>query len=291
MSVPWAKLGELLGGLAVLYVIYHTGLMPIWVVVAIAIVFSIYMLYYSIAYAILPKQTNKIGADEVNISTIAQVVNSEDLNNAWNSTSGSTLIFSIFPEIVDRTSVSGNEYATVIQIGSKQSFNMLVAPDAGRGYSTAPAVLEVYTKGVTESEIIEIPNIPLQRWTHVAIVKNGRKFNIYVNGKLTVSHMCTAMPDFDSTQPLRVGTPRMKGSLAMMSLTSYPMQTNEIRHIYNSTTASDRSPNIIGKIPILPSFNINTLTSYFSFCPGGNCSKVTNPGSPGPMESWSSPYA
>jgi hypothetical protein len=76
-----------------------------------------------------------------------------------------------------------------------------------------------------------------------------------------------------------------------MTLASYPMQTNEIRDLYNSTTASDGSPNIIGKIPILPSFNINGLTSYFTFCPGGNCSNVSNPGSPGPMESWSSPYA
>jgi len=291
MSIPWGNLGGLLGGLVVLLAIYQTGLMPGGLVIAVAVVFSIYMLYYSISYAVLPKQVNQIGADEVNISTLAQVVNSEDLNNAWNSTSGSTLVFSIFPDIVDRTSVSGNEYATVIQIGSKQNFNMLVAPDAGRGYSTAPAVLEIYEKGITDPKIVEIPNIPLQRWTHVAIVKNGRKFNIYINGKLTISHMCTAMPDFDSTQPLRVGTPRMKGTIAMMSLASYPMQTNEIRDLYSSTTASDGSPNTVGKIPILPSFNINSLTSYFTFCPGGNCANASNPGSPGPMESWSSPYA
>jgi hypothetical protein len=288
MSVPWANIGGLFGGIVVLVAMHRIGLLPKEVAIALAVVFSIYMLYYTIAYWVLPKKVNQIGADEVNISTIAQVVNSEDLNTAWNSTSGSTLVFSIFPDIIDRTSVSGNEYATVIQIGSKQSFNMLVAPDAGRGYSTAPAVLEIYEKGVTDSTIVEIPNIPLQRWTHVAIVKNGRKFNIYINGKLTVSHMCTAMPDFDSTQPLRVGTPRMKGTIAMMMLASYPMQTNEIRDLYSSTTASDGSPNTIGKIPILPNFNINSLTSYFTFCPGGNCE---NPGSPGPMESWSSPYA
>jgi hypothetical protein len=275
-------------GLAVLYAIYQSDIMPGWFVISIAVLFSIYIMYYAISYAILPKPVNQVGADQVDISKIVQVVNSEDLNNAWNSTSGSTLIFSIFPDIVDRTSVSGNEYATVIQIGSKQSFNMLIAPDAGRGYSTAPAVLEIRQKGITDPEIVEIPNIPLQRWTHVAIVKNGRKFNIYINGKLTVSHMCTAMPDFDSTQPLRIGTPRMKGTVAMISLASYPMQTNEIRDLYSSSTTSDGSPNIIEVSSILPTFNLNSLTAYFTFCPGGNCSKVSNPG---PMESWSSPYA
>jgi hypothetical protein len=259
---------------------------PVWVVLGIAVI--IYVIYYLISYLLLPKPINRVGAEEIDISQMQQVISSEELKNTWNATSGSTLAFNIFPEILDRTSVSGNEYATVIQIGSKQLFKLMVAPDAGRGYSTAPAILDVYVKGKADPETIEIPNVPLQRWTSVVIVKVGRKFNIYINGKISVSHMCTAMPDFDETQPLRVGTPRLTGTIALMSLASYPMKTNEVRELVNGMSAPDGKPYLSSGISIIPIPTINISGIPFIGCPGGNCS---SPKKPGPMEEWSTPYA
>jgi len=254
---------------------------PIWVVLAVLVI--LYGIYYLISYLLLPKPIDRIGKDELDISQEVQVISSEDLKNAWSSTSGSTLSFHIFPEIMDRTSVSGNEYASVVQIGSKQKFKLLVAPDAGRGYSLAPAVLEVFVQGYDAPDIIEIPDVPLQRWTSVVIVKLGRKFNIYINGKLTVSHMCTAMPDFDDTQPLRVGTSRMGGTIALMSLAAYPMKSNEVRSLVNSTVGVDGKPYLSSGIPVIP---IPTFENIFG-SPG-----VNGPiKKPGPMEEWSSPYA
>jgi len=259
---------------------------PIWVVLAVLVI--LYGIYYGISYLLLPKPINRIGAEQIDLSQTVQVISSEQLNNTWNATSGSTLAFNIMPQILDRTSVSGNEYATIIQIGSKQKFKLMVAPDAGRGYSTAPAILEVFVKGSDKPEMIEIPNVPLQRWTSVVIVKIGRKFNIYINGKISVSHMCTAMPDFDQTQPLRVGTPRMSGTIALMSLASYPMKTNEVRDLVDSMVGTDGKPYLSSGISIIPIPTINISGIPFIGCPGGNCNSVTKPG---PMEQWSSPYA
>jgi len=249
-----------------------------------------YIIYVLVSFYLVPNPVQQVGQDTMILSKVKQVSTSESLKTTWNSSTGSSLIFYINPNIVDRTGVSGNEYASVVQIGSTQSFRLLVAPDAGRGLSLSPALFEVYVKGYAKPDIIEIPSFPLQRWTMVVIVRQGRKFNIYLNGKLAISHMCTAMPDFDDTQPLRIGDTRLGGTISLMSLVGYPLQTNEIRAMYRTSVDTSGKPympitikNVV--MPLLPS--LPSLPDGF-WCPGGNC---FTPKSVGPLEQWTSPYA
>ena len=247
-----------------------------------------YLIYLLLAYFMLPKPFMRIGTkDEYSLSKLITVITSDELTDPWTSNSGSSLIFYIHPKIIDRTGHSGNEYAKVVQIGYKQSFQILVAPDAGRGLDMAPARLEIFVNGFAKPEYAEIPNFPMQRWTAVVIVKSGRKFNIYLNGTLAVSHLCTAMPDFDDTQPLRIGDSRLGGTIALMSLAPYAMKTNQVRDLTQDavdTTGKPYMPFKIGSIvsPFMPS-----LPGGF-WCPGGNCRA---PKKAGPLEQWSSPYA
>ena len=253
----------------------------LWVWILLGIFIVTYAVYYFVNKYFLPKYAERIGNEEMDLSQLRQIISSEQLKDTWTSTSGSTLLFYIYPVLTDRTSISGNEYADIIQIGTKQTFKVLVAPDAGRSQTMAPALLEVYEKGLNEPEIIEIPNVYLQRWSSIGIVKQGRKFNIYVNGKLIVTHMCTAMPDFDETQPLRIGDSRLGGKIALMNLTSYPMQSNDIREFIR------KNQDVDGK-PYLSSSIFSLIPSMISWCPGGNCDR---PMRTGPLEEWVSPYA
>jgi hypothetical protein len=223
----------------------------------------------------------------MDISRVTQVITSQELQDNWINNSGSTLVFYINPVIKERTGIAGNEYASVVQIGTKQNFKILVAPDAGRGLTLAPALFEIYTKGSSNPEIVEINNFQLQRWTAVTIVKIGRKFNIYLNGKLSVSHICTAMPDFDETQPLRVGNPRLGGRISLMGMAAYPLETNEVRDLISSSVDASGKPHM----PItFSSILIPTMPSIPSgwWCPGENCNI---PKRTGPLEEWFSPYA
>ncbi len=237
----------------------------------------------------LPKPFNKIGKeDEISLSKTVQVITNEELKDPWTSSSGSTLIFYTNPTLIDRTAQSGNEYAKLIDIGSRQTFQILVAPDAGRGLNMAPARLEIYVKGYAKPEYAEIPNFPLQKWTAVVIVKNGRRFNIYLNGRLTVSHMCTAMPDFDDTQPVKVGDPRLGGKISLISLAPYAMKTNEVRDLIGASVDKSGQPYMPITVysvfkPIIPS-----LPNIGPWFPGGNCNR---PKRAGPLEEWSAPYA
>lgn len=262
----------------------------------LAIIGISYLIYLLMAYLMMPSQIMRIGPNSISLSASpggTQVASSEELKSAWTSTSGSTLVFYINPVINDRTGQSGNEYANVVQIGSSQVFKLLVAPDAGRGLAMAPAILQINIAktSVTSSqapapEIVEIPNFPLQRWTGVAIVRQGRKFNIYLNGKLAVSHMCNTMTEFDSNQPLRVGDPRLGGTIEQMSLAPYALDARGARDLYRATVDTSGKPiETINLEVVIKSFLPSLPNGWW--CPGGNCS-ITHGISP--LEEWSSPY-
>jgi hypothetical protein len=255
-----------------------------------AIVILTYCAFNAVNAYSLPNPPNRIGPEQLDLSNITQVGTNIDLINTWIDSSASSLIFYIMPKINDRTAVVGNEYATAVQIGSTSSagsrLNILVAPDAGRSVMMAPAVLEIFINGQNDPDVIDINNIYLQKWNCVVIVKQGRLFNIYVNGVLSVSHTCTAMPKFDNTQPIRVGDPRLGGTIALMSLAPYAMQINDVQNIMKETTDTSNKPYLSSELPSLPEFSIPGLTNFM--CPGGNCSSNKMPG---PMFEWASNYA
>jgi hypothetical protein len=63
--------------------------------------------------------------------------------------------------------------------------------------SLVPAVLKIRTaKDSTQNymEPITLPAIPLQRWTVVTIVKEGRRFDIYYGTLLVASKLCNNVP-------------------------------------------------------------------------------------------------
>jgi hypothetical protein len=262
---------------------------PTWIIgIVVIIVIVSYSVFNLVSYVLIPTPIQPVGPEQLDIAVPAQVATSTTLANAWTSTSGSTLMFFILAEINDRTTVSGNEYANVVKIGSKQAFQILVAPDAGRSYTTAPARLEVITRGNSIPEYIEFVDFPLQKWVSVVIVKNGRKFNIYIDGKLTISHTCLAMPDIDVTQALTIGDSRLSGKIALISLVPSALNSDTIKEYYIENANGDGQPQLTSGASIIPTIeNLTSLTSFF-LCPGGNCSTVKIPG---PMQEWSSPYA
>jgi len=255
-----------------------------WILTLIVLSFIVYLL---LVLVIFPSPIQSIGKEEYNLNTPTPVISNEELRGPWTSGSGSSLIFYINPKIIDRTAYSGNEYATVVQIGEKQAFQILIAPDAGRGIYMAPARFQIFVDRKTKPEYAEIPNFPLQRWTAVVIVKFGRRFNIYLNGRLAVTHVCSRMPLFDNTQSLKVGDSRLSGVISLMSLSSTAMTTDQVRNLIRDTTDTSGKP----RMP----FNISKLfSSIFKVLPhgwwcSGTCCKT--PKRISPLEEWSTSYA
>jgi hypothetical protein len=253
----------------------------LWLLIAVL------LLTYAAVYKIQTIGTmipNRIGPESVNLSIPYQMTDSNTLKKAWASNSGSTLFFYIYPEIIDRTSNVGNEYATAIKIGSKQSLKILTSVDAGRSELLAPAYLEVYVNGQTEPETVEIDNLQLQRWSCIVIIKQGRKFSIYINGKLTNAYMCSNMPDFDDSQTLIVGDQRLSGKIALMCLDPYVLSPSDIAKYTFDTMDGEGKPHLTSD---KYAFTIPDLNLSFLLCPGGNCSL---PKRLGHFEQWNSNY-
>jgi len=263
-----------------------SGPMQFLMVVFGILLFS-FLIYITISFFLLPPRFNRIGPDELPLNTKTFIVSSEGLKEAWSSTGGSTLLFYINPTIQDKTSQSGNEYATAVNIADKQKFEILISPDAGRAINMAPAQLKIKTieTGSNNIETIEIPNFPLQRWTSVAIVKTGRRYNIYLNGKLSVSYTCRKMPDNDITSSLSVGDSRLSGKIGLISISANSLNPSEIREIISDSADSSGKPYLPVSINSIFKDFIPSLPPRF-WCPGGNC----NTDVPSPLDQWRSNY-
>lgn len=268
--------------------------MSIFIVVIVLLILS-YIIYLSLSTVLLSKPFSSIGPDTISLSSPTQLMTGNELKPLWSNVSGSTLICHINPTINDRTAQSGNEYADVIQIGSKLTFQILIAPDAGRGLIMAPAQLRIITgtPQASRTETVDIPNFPLQRWTAMAIVKDGRRFNIYLNGALAVSYTCKAMPQYDTSSPLNVGDPRLGGTISLISISPNPLQSNEIRDLVSGSVDTSGAPYQPTTFWSVMSNFMPDLSPFYtmwdqSWCPGGNCNI---PAAAGPMQKWSVPYA
>lgn len=219
------------------------------------------------------------------LSKEVQVFTSEELKTNWSTPSSSTITFYIIPQIKDRTSRIGNEYATALNLDNKLKLSILITPDAGRSLDFAPSRLEVAVRGVTERESIDIYDLKMHKWTAVAIVKEGRRFKIYLDGKMVAAHtLVKGMPDYDGTQNLKVGDSRLGGNIALLSIYSSALNSSDLLSKMRSETDNDGKPYAMsgdissGLLSIIPGFG----------CPGGLC---TEPKKPNPFEQWTSPYA
>ncbi len=127
------------------------------------------------------------------------------------------------------------------------------------------------------------PTLPETKWTHVAIIIEGRRFNILYNGKVVASKLIANMPNLTKSGLLSSGSSQLNGQIAYVSFNNRAMSPEEIMIEYNDTSDSRGKPYIDGAL--------SDIFSIFG-CPAGLCSNVppSNPPSKAIM-SWSTPYS
>jgi hypothetical protein len=96
-----------------------------------------------------------------------------------------------------RCGLGNNEYLSkIVSIGdSLQLWASGYTSQNDKPY--IPAILKVRTASDSTHhymESIDLPAIPLQKWTIVTIVKEGRRFDVYYGSKSVASKLCDKMP-------------------------------------------------------------------------------------------------
>ena len=175
-------------------------------------------------------------------------------------------------------STAGNSYLTKLVWLS----NVIELWSAGYTSSNdkpfVPAILKVKTaKDSTQSyiESVSLPAIPLQRWTVVTIVKEGRRFDVYYGTKLVASKVLDHYPIPPGSADAWIGGAMgWKGSVGYFSVKSASMTTEDVAADVASVVDTQG----------VPFTQLNFFTDLPTFsCPGGDCLKMPKVVPPNPF--------
>jgi hypothetical protein len=260
-----------------------------------AIIFAILL----IIFLILVFQTRTPGIQDYmpSMTSLAEAtfpLSSQQANQILLTGPGCTLAGLFNVTIGDRT----NQLATpatsnfTTLFGSVGSIEFQLAPASVSSHSSTAQLLIGTQAG--KSEAIPLPPLPAQKWVFIAILRDGRRFDVLYNDSIVASHRLEAFPATSVQNQLQVGSkpstpaaaPRFLGNAIHLFAVNYRMTPADLAILRARHVDTTGAPPTSLPFP----FPIN-LPSLQSLCiPGLPCSPVNQP-PPNALQAWSSPYA
>lgn len=192
-------------------------------------------------------------------------------------------------------------YVNVMNISNVIRVELLASPDAGRPNASS-AQLVVRTLGMgtpivqsgqanvtpqrvqmTFEETIPLPDIPFQKWTFLTIAREGRRFDIYYNGKLVASKRTQNIVDVRSGfGPIVAGDPNLIGKIAFVQ--SFPQKLSQTDVMANFKANSDTTGQPLITAP-------SNIFDYLPNCKDGGCISGPKARPTSPLLDWQTQYA
>jgi hypothetical protein len=204
--------------------------------------------------------------------------------------SGSTVIGFFNIQQGDRTAtyvdkLQTDKFIPLIQVANNWYVEILHAP---RGHKNISARLRVQTKdssGILKDEIMELPPLPNQKWVCIAVLRDGRRFDVIYDDKIVASQRLQNYPVVISS-PLSIGNKGLEGSVIHVIVCGRRYSPHEVereRLKYIDTNNMVLESNLFDvSFPNL---------SLFGQCPSGlPCDPVMKPPRDNLFQ-WSTPYA
>jgi hypothetical protein len=197
---------------------------------------------------------------------------------------GSTVMGFFKLENGDKTVKFANSFTPLLQVENNWFLEVAPAP-VGRDHTTARLRVQTNDAGVFKQEIIDLPNIPKQKWVFLAILRDGRRFDVLYDNQIVASQRLESYPVIISSS-LSVGNKGLSGYVSHVLVNGTrltPDQVERERLIYVNTNNT-----VVDADPVASSFPSTTL---FARCPSGlPCDPITKPPSNNLLQ-WRSPYA
>ena len=187
-----------------------------------------------------------------------------------------TLIVYIYCERNGKTPIVGQqEPLRILQLGNAVQLQIV----QGSGKTS----LAVRTQGVTiQNEYISLKDFPEQKWVHVAIVREGRRYTVYYNGVVVGSSRTQYFPTINTSQ-FSIGDERLRGLFAFPKLSPTAYKIEEINKDMQTTSDTRHKPYI--------EQSFFSIFSYFT-CPNGVfCFSTSSQPRLNPLKHWKTPYA
>ena len=240
---------------------------------------------YIILYIIYPgSRNNDVLKNMTALNQKKDILMSDVTQQTLLSGSGSTIMAFIKLSDGDRTTKYFNSYTPLIQVDNNWYLEIAPAP-AGKDGSAARLRVQTNNGGTLKQEIIELPQIPKQKWICIAILRDGRRFDVIYDNMIVASQRLENYPVVISS-PLTIGNKGLDGSIIHVIVNNRRLSPTEVErervaHVDTNNTVLEADSIDIS----LPGLKL------FAQCPPGlPCDPITKPPSNNLFQ-WKSPYA
>jgi hypothetical protein len=226
------------------------------------------------------------------LSENKMIVMSERTQSTLLGTGSSTVMGFFNIQQGDRTTtyidkLRPDEFKPLFQVANNWYFEISHGPN---GYKQTNARIRIRTKdssGVIKDEIMELQPLPKQKWICIAVLRDGRRFDVIYDNKIVSSHRLQNYPVVIGS-PLSVGDKGLSGSvihviIAGRRLTPTEVERERLKYV-------DTANMIIESNLFDISFPHLSLSLFGQCPPGLPCDPITKPPRSNLLE-WKTPYA
>jgi hypothetical protein len=132
-------------------------------------------------------------------------------------------------------------------------------------------------------ETIPLPEIPFQKWTFLTIAREGRRFDIYYNGKIVMSKRTQNVMDTRAAfGPITAGDPNLIGKIAFVQTFPQKLTQTEVMANYKANSDTTGQPTLSAP---------GSIFDYLPNCKDGGCISGPTMRPTSPLLDWQTQYA
>lgn len=261
--------------------------------ILIALLIIVVLTAYIVVYRIYPGADNKdILSEQTPLNEKKNILMPDRTQTEILGSGGTTVMGFFYLGQGDKTPRYGpaDSYIPLLQVENNWSLEILPSPKEKTMYG---ARLRVRTMkgGQMEYETIPLPPIPKQKWAWIALLREGRRFDVIYDQRLVASHRLEHYPVVIAS-PLSMGNKGIEGVAIHMKVNARRLSPEEVErerktHVDTNGRVVESTWNPLTHLEV-PSLPFPLLSAQ---CPAGlPCETVTAPPKKSLYE-WKTPYA
>lgn len=259
------------------------------VLISFGILLIALVIYVISRYIIPTSKYTDVLSNTIALSKSINVLSSSDVRQTLYGGSGSSLITFINPIIGDKTPKFVNTYIPILSIDD--AFYFEISPSPLESRSTV-ARMRIATSTNTNSrfETIELPQLPLQKWTMLSILRDGRRFDVMYDEKIVVSHRLQYYP-LTPSNSLKLGDEKLLGKAVHLLVAAQRLTPESVIQEYRRLTDTSGAPEAERKLPFFGKIKDISIPNLSVSVPGLDIAPIVGNPPPNAMKAWKTLYA